>query len=717
MHPLKGIVFTTDAIFALVIVGLAVSILAYFNYSIQSPYSAGPSVTNPTISALSAETPATLASADNVAQSILDEYNASGEQWMQFMGGTSRSAYVAQGPLLPTIQYIFSANAPVSTSILAGYGNIYFGAGNTLYAVNASSGTLSWSNTLAYSPSGLGLYDGMLVYGTTSNTAALSAGNGTALWSSSTPSSKTLTYDNKIYTILSGSQTESTLDANNGTLSGSTSLGSSANEILEENGSVYAWLSSNNIVALNQQGGTVITSPYPSANTNISASDGLLYVGSNAFECAFYLNLTQKFCDQMPNAITAVASGGGVAAYENSSGMSLLSQSGSILWNKKMSSYGTSLQYPIVTNSSVYSVWSNGYVIRQNLSTGAVLWSTKLPYQYGQISRLSSGYGNLYVAASGNVIAYGACSSQPYSSILQNIVQLYFEGRGSCATYLVDKIYSKSNLGVFINGSYAPSFNTLIFNGASSYVNMSTSNMPTGSSSISASGWIYYNGPNSYDLWEAIYLMGSYSQGKEAGMQISDTNGNVLIFDSGGSCIFTSSLQVPLDTWSFVGFSHTGGTTTATLYLNGQSQQGSIGGCDPNIGSVFNMIGAEPNQHTRYFFGNIANIQVYSSALNSTQMNELYDSGISGGPVSSNVVGWWPLEGDTNDYSGYNNTGYPININYANGNYIPQSYQGASTISVSSALVPFNRNGGFNGANSLYSNNPKLYKVSVYSWK
>ncbi len=59
----------------------------------------------------------------------------------------------------------------------------------------------------------------------------------------------------------------------------------------------------------------------------------------------------------------------------------------------------------------------------------------------------------------------------------------------------------------------------------------------------------------------------------------------------------------------------------------------------------------------------MTNVQVYNSALTATQVSNLYLEGIGGAPIlPANVVGWWPLEGNTNDYSGNNQNGVPSGV-------------------------------------------------------
>ncbi len=59
-----------------------------------------------------------------------------------------------------------------------------------------------------------------------------------------------------------------------------------------------------------------------------------------------------------------------------------------------------------------------------------------------------------------------------------------------------------------------------------------------------------------------------------------------------------------------------------------------------------------------YMGGDIANIQIYNTSLSANQIKALYNEGIGGVPIKlQNLVGWWPLNGNANDYSGNNYNG------------------------------------------------------------
>ncbi len=65
----------------------------------------------------------------------------------------------------------------------------------------------------------------------------------------------------------------------------------------------------------------------------------------------------------------------------------------------------------------------------------------------------------------------------------------------------------------------------------------------------------------------------------------------------------------------------------------------------------------------------ISNVQIYNTSLSASDIQSLYLEGIGGAPIDpTSIVGWWPLNGDTTDYSGENNNGQATGISY-NGNW------------------------------------------------
>lgn len=84
-----------------------------------------------------------------------------------------------------------------------------------------------------------------------------------------------------------------------------------------------------------------------------------------------------------------------------------------------------------------------------------------------------------------------------------------------------------------------------------------------------------------------------------------------------------------------------------------------------------------------FYNGYIADVQIYNATLSATNVMQLYSEGIGGAPLSAysaNVAGWWPLDGNTNDYGGNGDSGAGYNV----------IYNGVTQFSV----TPFNTSGG-----------------------
>ena len=59
--------------------------------------------------------------------------------------------------------------------------------------------------------------------------------------------------------------------------------------------------------------------------------------------------------------------------------------------------------------------------------------------------------------------------------------------------------------------------------------------------------------------------------------------------------------------------------------------------------------------------GYMSNVQIYNTSLSANSINALYMEGAGGDPIDlQNLVGWWPLNGNLNDYSGDNNNAYVV---------------------------------------------------------
>ena len=116
-------------------------------------------------------------------------------------------------------------------------------------------------------------------------------------------------------------------------------------------------------------------------------------------------------------------------------------------------------------------------------------------------------------------------------------------------------------------------------------------------------------------------------------------------------------------TWSFIVAQETVGESAA-IYLNGaltgytsnSLMTGTVPSGDWFLGSFFDCC---------QYRGGLANVQIYNTSLSQQEIQSLYQEGIGGTPINlQNLVGWWPLNGNANDYSGNNNNGAGTNVIY-----------------------------------------------------
>ncbi len=116
-------------------------------------------------------------------------------------------------------------------------------------------------------------------------------------------------------------------------------------------------------------------------------------------------------------------------------------------------------------------------------------------------------------------------------------------------------------------------------------------------------------------------------------------------------CSFSPS-NPALGTWAFVTGRYNG--TDVSTWINGVPDSG--GAIAPMTGSIvnynLNWVGAG-ECGTYNFQGELSNVQVYNTSLSASEIQSLYLEGIGGAPIRpQNLVAWWPLNGNLNDYSG-----------------------------------------------------------------
>ena len=150
-----------------------------------------------------------------------------------------------------------------------------------------------------------------------------------------------------------------------------------------------------------------------------------------------------------------------------------------------------------------------------------------------------------------------------------------------------------------------------------------------------------------------------------------DTNGDIrasLFWHGSDSDQIVTTTPYNDGKWHFLVDTYNNGQET--LYIDGkqvgtqaQSEVAYSSTYYYQLGTGYTSLWPNTNSAWFYFNGELANAQVYNSTLSSQQILSMYNSGISGAPISSNSIqGWWPLNGNINNYGMSSGASYPSNI-------------------------------------------------------
>ncbi|MEM3839148.1 MAG: LamG-like jellyroll fold domain-containing protein, partial [Candidatus Micrarchaeaceae archaeon] len=412
------------------------------------------------------------------------------------------------------------------------------------------------------------------------------------------------------------------------------------------------------------------------SDSNLALSGNIIVVGGSYNAYILQLNGTAVNIINTKSQVTGIAVSGNISIYQSSSSIYAIT-AGNVLWYSNISAtYGAAFigSHPVAASGIVYSIWSNNYLIAQNISNGGILWTSKIPYKINNVN-MTLAYGHLYLPAGDELIAYGACNQNPQESVLQASVSLYLNGYGSCADYLLNYMDQMGNYTIEIGSNDITDASIASFRGSNSYAisggNYSQLN------SFTISFWAYPKG--SPAAQESIIdssprtLMVGISQ-----------SGNAIINPGTPSTISTST-PIKYNSWSFILLEAqiSQSNTIYTLYINGtRVASGSVAQNIQPINSI--TFGSLQNPYN----GLIANVQFYGSNLNTRQISYLYQEGIQGSPLSNlELLSWYPLDGDLNDYGPLHNAAYGINVSYANANYVKQSLANAYNVGAASTML------------------------------
>ncbi len=208
-----------------------------------------------------------------------------------------------------------------------------------------------------------------------------------------------------------------------------------------------------------------------------------------------------------------------------------------------------------------------------------------------------------------------------------------------------------------------------VFNSNTSYTpvpGFSSSTYVTAQSSLHGTNY-----PFTLTLWFNIPYLTTGSSWMEPAIGFSNYQALGFLSDGSGIAIHRCTSadirvltpKITFNQWHFIAVSTSGNSSyifkldsNEFYYTNANTYATTSNSV---IGAQYQSCDGNP------FVGSIANVQMYNTSLNSTMLNNLYQEGIGGVPVKpENVVGWYPLNGNANDYSGNNNDGVPTNVMY-----------------------------------------------------
>ena len=130
------------------------------------------------------------------------------------------------------------------------------------------------------------------------------------------------------------------------------------------------------------------------------------------------------------------------------------------------------------------------------------------------------------------------------------------------------------------------------------------------------------------------------------------------------TCLSVSQAYT-LGTWIFVAYEYNG-----TYQIGYTGYDGSLQEIDNIPYNSFNTQGTTlyigKGLDRSDFIGYISNVQAYNTSLSQSEIQALYQEGVGGAPIRpQNLVGWWPLNGNANDYSGNGNDGQLNSVTFS----------------------------------------------------
>jgi len=147
--------------------------------------------------------------------------------------------------------------------------------------------------------------------------------------------------------------------------------------------------------------------------------------------------------------------------------------------------------------------------------------------------------------------------------------------------------------------------------------------------------------------------------------------GSITVYTLNPSGTNLGQLDLPAFTsWQQIAVTYNASSNLISVYRNGADLTNlAPSNTLPLVGPINFSIPAQYYSWINSWIS-MANVQLYNTSLSANDIQALYLEGIGGAPINlQHLIGWWPLNGNANDYSGNGNNGVPTNVIYVSNWY------------------------------------------------
>lgn len=715
---MKGFVFTLDAVFALVVAAVGVSVLLYMNSVTVSNYNGA---TSQAYAILQSALSTTIASASSgpYVNYLNESAQHSTFSWGQLGHDgllSSSSGYSVDAPLL---LYTFSTANVMMPFAATDSGFTALVSGNRIYIINSTTG-----NQVGAIPSGNpanvvgapAIYMNMLYYANASGAVkGVNLYNLSQKWAFTASNSVTtpMEIENR-YLAFGTSNGIYLLNPLNGNYVAFAPTGSPVGGILYLDGEYVASVSAaqGSLYSYSRSGNSLTNTWNAllagSSVTLPSSTNSTIAVGSGDYFYIFTAGGTKIYqSGDLSSRVLGISSYGNSYYVQTVKGMYGFTSMGNTIFSVNTVSDSQN-SVPTASDGGIYTL-INGNAIQGYSGSGKKIFNITLTsnYLYSGYSNIALAYGKMYVASGNTLYVFGAYGAKPNDSILQAVSSMYLNGKGGYSDIVMQKLYNSTNAGIFINNTFAPDLSVATFNSAAqSYIRQTNGFqwMDSAANSFSISVWVNPASNNGVIVDELgqQYLGGSWHKS-----MLELVSGKLYARVYNLQCMYLGA--IPIGEWSNIVLTYNG---YENGYVNGM-QSNSIKGSRsvPGGGALmYYPLGSGDSVNCgsgSYFTGKMLNYQIYNNSISRVQVSRLYQEGAFGSPVnSSSDVLWMPLLGSTNDFSGSFNFGVQQGVQYGNTVYMPASFYNAYEVSRASVAMPVKVNGTY-----------RNYNVSVVEWR